>query len=319
MGDRWILPDVDVRLRCLRTPTQQGDATTMSLTDTDRAKLDCIASELNDLAEQHLLGSIDEASYAFEMNDVLAQLPTPGKPAHLEVLKRVKDWKEATLVPSEVATALQLRVVSASRNEAGAGGSSTPAAVAGTGLATPPRASPPPQSEIPPASQPLASPPKRSSPRLAEKKAKSMRKDEPTYRNLPKSQMQLSFGRTMSVTTGSGEAKTTISLIEPKAAPPTGAAKRKADEAVPEREARTVKGKAQDGTGVRVVLKLHLVGSTGVVAATIAAQNISAATVLGLKNKRRVLSSADKVKALDGVAIGIIQGKSQRAPKSRRF
>ena len=48
MGDRWILPDVDVRLRCLRTPTQQGDATTMSLTDTDRAKLDCIASELND-------------------------------------------------------------------------------------------------------------------------------------------------------------------------------------------------------------------------------------------------------------------------------
>jgi hypothetical protein len=63
----------------------------------------------------------------------------------------------------------------------------------------------------------------------------------------------------------------------------------------------TVKAEPSDGTGARVVLKLHLVGGTGVVAATFTTEKVTAAAVLGLKNKRRVIPQADKVKALAAV------------------
>ena len=49
----------------------------MPLNDNDRATLDSIGMRLASLAEQHLMDEIDEASYAFNMNELLATVPTP--------------------------------------------------------------------------------------------------------------------------------------------------------------------------------------------------------------------------------------------------
>ena len=93
------------------------------VTEADLARLDSIALQLNDLAEQFYSELIDEGSYAFNIHDVLAHLPMLKAPAHIAVLKRIKDWKDAALVPPEVAKNLRQRVLSASRNSSGAGGS----------------------------------------------------------------------------------------------------------------------------------------------------------------------------------------------------
>ena len=53
----------------------------MSLSSTgDLDKLNMIAEQLNDLTEQHLIGLLDDATYAFQLDDALTDLPEPRAP-----------------------------------------------------------------------------------------------------------------------------------------------------------------------------------------------------------------------------------------------
>ena len=56
---------------------------TMSLGASDTAKLNRIAEELSDLAEQRFMDLIDEDQYAFKVHDALADLPEPPAPLHI--------------------------------------------------------------------------------------------------------------------------------------------------------------------------------------------------------------------------------------------
>ena len=101
------------------------------LSDDERVVLNSIASKLADLSERHLLDEIGEATYAFAVHDLLNErLPTPSSPAHLEVLKRLKDWHEAMLITPEQLGTMRLRVIAASKilvrsSSSGAGQSSS--------------------------------------------------------------------------------------------------------------------------------------------------------------------------------------------------
>lgn len=79
--------------------------------------LDSIALKLSDHAEKYQLDEISEATYAFAVHDLLNdRLPTPSAPAHVEVLKRLKDWHEALLITPEQLGACRERVVAASKS-----------------------------------------------------------------------------------------------------------------------------------------------------------------------------------------------------------
>ena len=86
------------------------------LTDDERAELNSIASKLSELSEEYLTEEIDEETYAFAVHDLLAEcLPTPCSPAHIVVLKRLKDWKEAVLITDEQKRSCFQRVIAASK------------------------------------------------------------------------------------------------------------------------------------------------------------------------------------------------------------
>ena len=86
------------------------------LTDDEHAELNSIASKLSELSEEYLTEEIDEETYAFSVHDLLAEcLPTPCSPAHIVVLKRLKDWKEALIITDEQQRSCFQRVIAASK------------------------------------------------------------------------------------------------------------------------------------------------------------------------------------------------------------
>ena len=86
------------------------------LTDDEHAELNSIASKLSELSEEYLTEEIDEETYAFSVHDLLAEcLPTPCSPAHIVVLKRLKDWKEALIITDEQKRSCFQRVIAASK------------------------------------------------------------------------------------------------------------------------------------------------------------------------------------------------------------
>ena len=78
------------------------------------AVLSSIASRLNDLSEKYLTDAIDQEQYAFGVHDTLQMVPTALAPGHIVILRRIKDWKEATLITAEQAKGLSDRVMAAS-------------------------------------------------------------------------------------------------------------------------------------------------------------------------------------------------------------
>ena len=88
-----------------------------------QATLDSIASELNTVAEKLLTDEISEEDAAFSVHDLLNErLPTPSVPAHLEVLKRLKDWHQAALITKEQLKVNQGRIISSSRGSQSSSG-----------------------------------------------------------------------------------------------------------------------------------------------------------------------------------------------------
>ena len=75
--------------------------------------LDSMALELNALSERFLTDKITAETYAFDVHDVLQQLPMPQAPQHLVVLRRLKDWAHMELITEEQKQALQRRVIAA--------------------------------------------------------------------------------------------------------------------------------------------------------------------------------------------------------------
>ena len=57
--------------------------------DADRESLETMEVQLLQLNEGLLLGDINETDFAFNVHDVLKGLPTPDRPAHFLVMKRV--------------------------------------------------------------------------------------------------------------------------------------------------------------------------------------------------------------------------------------
>ena len=281
------------------------------VTEGDLARLDSIALQLNDLAEQFYSELIDEGSYAFNIHDVLAHLPMLKAPAHNAVLKRIKDWKDAALVPPEVAENLRQRVLSASRNSSGAGGSVLRVPLVQENSETPTAADKEPSS--PKAGTTDAG--LKRSPRLQEKAAAKKQRADATYIAPAKGQMQLSFSRMLTVSSASGGKATVLPVVTPVAkptAPPVAAvgSKRKSDE---------VKLEA-DGTGTRAILKLHVVAGTTIVAVQLSVKKISAAAVLGLTNKRRTHTIEEKQRALDSVKhLGTVGEKAKALQKVSGF
>ena len=261
------------------------------VTEANLAQLDSIAHQLNDLAEKFYTELIDGSSYAFNINDVLAHLPMLQAPAHNAVLKRIKDWKDAALVPPEVADQMRQRVFSAARNSSGAGDSSL------TAPKSPAKEPPSPKAGITDSGEALArSEALKRSPRLAEKAAAKKQRANSTYIAPPKGQMQLSFGRTLTVSSVSGVKATVFPLMTPVAEPATPPV----DAVGLKRKSGEVKVEA-DGTGTRVSVKLRVVAGTLAVAVLVGVKKISAAALLGLTNKRRTKTAEEKLKALDSV------------------
>ena len=90
-------------------------AVSLSLVKPMEPVLDSIGSRLNDLGEQYMLDVINQDDYAFSVHDLLQLVPTAPAPSHLPILRRVKDWKEMTLITTEQAQQVQQWVIAASK------------------------------------------------------------------------------------------------------------------------------------------------------------------------------------------------------------
>ena len=79
------------------------------------AILGSIADQLNELSEKYLIDAISQDAYAFGVHDLLGNVPTARAPAHLLILRHIRDWKATELITAEQATNLQQRIVAASK------------------------------------------------------------------------------------------------------------------------------------------------------------------------------------------------------------
>ena len=73
--------------------------------------LTSIAFELNSLAEKNLMEQMDDDAYTAAVQHQLQRVPAPQAPAHLEVLKRIKDWKQASLITEKQAESARAAIV----------------------------------------------------------------------------------------------------------------------------------------------------------------------------------------------------------------
>ena len=113
-------------------------------TPTVAAVLDGIERQLTEAAELVLTGGVSEALHAAALHGALMLLPKPLAPGHIQVLQRLKRWKELELIPPALHEQLQRDVMAQSRSSAAgssASDSSSPASrqpAATTAGSTPP-------------------------------------------------------------------------------------------------------------------------------------------------------------------------------------
>ena len=96
-------------------------------TPTVAAVLDGIERQLTEAAELVLTGGLSEALHAAAQLGALSLLPKPLAPGHIQVLQRLKRWKELELIPPQLHEQLQRDILAQSRSSAEAGESSTAA------------------------------------------------------------------------------------------------------------------------------------------------------------------------------------------------
>lgn len=124
--------------------------------------LDGIERQLTEAAELVLTGGVSEALHAAALHGALMLLPKPLAPGHIQVLQRLKRWKELELIPPGLHEELQRVVMAQSRNSAACGftgGSSStasqpPAATKPSEVSTPLQAAA--KRPVPPPSNPPA-------------------------------------------------------------------------------------------------------------------------------------------------------------------
>ena len=90
------------------------------------ATLDSIAFELSQLCEDYT-DHDDEELYAFKMHQLLLDLPTPAEPFHTEVIMRLKDWRDARLIPAEIFDSQRRRIMTSARSGASSSSAAAPA------------------------------------------------------------------------------------------------------------------------------------------------------------------------------------------------
>eukprot|EP00966_Prymnesium_polylepis_P135678 3136421-Prymnesium_polylepis.1 len=69
--------------------------------------LDGIERQLTEAAELVLTGGVSEALHAAALHGALMLLPKPLAPGHIQVLQRLKRWKELELIPPGLHEELQ--------------------------------------------------------------------------------------------------------------------------------------------------------------------------------------------------------------------
>ena len=115
-------------------------------TPTGATVLDGIERQLTEAAELVLTGGLSEALHAAALLGALSLLPKPLAPGHIQVLKRLKRWKELELIPPALHEELGRDVTAQSRSSAagGSAGASLSAASQPPAAATRPEVSTPP-------------------------------------------------------------------------------------------------------------------------------------------------------------------------------
>lgn len=96
----------------------------MECTPTVAVLLDGIERQLTEAAELLLTGGVSEALHAAALHGALLFLPKPLTPGHIQVIHRLKRWKELELIPSALYAQLQSDIMTRSRSSAVSGESS---------------------------------------------------------------------------------------------------------------------------------------------------------------------------------------------------